>query len=216
MLHGDAENIAAVTSRIYEHYPKYVSDSLMNIIGTHDTERILTVLGGQPAGARTNEQLSTAKMTAEERKNGINLVKLAYLLIATLPGFPCIYYGDEIGMEGYRDPFNRLPYPWGREDEELLSWYRKIGELRKNRSEFKEGIYQVIYAKKGVFAFRRDSLVVIVNRSNSVVPYRPAVLFNEAESLSSVCGPVTDILTGKTLSSVENLHPNSAAIIVES
>ncbi|MBE6890830.1 MAG: glycoside hydrolase family 13 protein [Ruminococcaceae bacterium] len=214
MLHGDAENIAAVTSRIYEHYPKYVSDSLMNIIGTHDTERILTVLGGQPAGARTNEQLSTAKMTAEERKNGIKLVKLAYLLISTLPGFPCIYYGDEIGMEGYRDPFNRLPYPWGREDEELLSWYRKIGELRKNRSEFKEGIYQVIYAKKGVFAFRRDSLVVIVNRSNSVVPYRPAVLLNESERLSSVCGPVTDILTGKTLSSVENLHPNSAAIIV--
>ena len=109
-----------------------------------------------------------------------------------------------------------MPYPWGREDEELLSWYRKIGELRKNRSEFKEGIYQVIYAKKGVFAFRRDSLVVIVNRSNSVVPYRPAVLLNEAESLSSVCGPVTDILTGKTLSSVENLQPNSAAIIVES
>ena len=187
----------------------------MNIIGTHDTERILTVLGGQPAGSRTNEQLSTAKMSADERKYGIELVKLAYLLISTLPGFPCIYYGDEIGMAGYRDPFNRLPYPWGKEDKELLDWYKKIGELRRARPEFKEGLYQVIHAKNGVFAFKRDSLAVIVNRSNSTVPYRPAVLLNESEDCTSACGAVTDILTGKTLSEVENLQPNSAAIIVE-
>ncbi len=218
MLHGDAENIAAVTSRIYEHYPKYVSDSLMNIIGTHDTERILTVLGGKPSGDRTNEQLSTAKMTADERENGKKLLKLAYLLISTLPGFPCIYYGDEIGMEGYRDPFNRLPYPWGKEDNELLDWYKLIGSMRKSRPEFKEGIYKVVYAHKGVFAFKRDNLAVIINRSNNTVTYRPSALMsddmNDLNEIYANNGDFADLLTGKALSDAERLHPDTAAVIV--
>jgi len=219
MLHGDAENIAVVTSRIYEHYPKYVSDSLMNIIGTHDTERILTVLGGKPAGDRTNEQLSTSKMTVDERKDGIRLLKLAYLLISTLPGFPCIYYGDEIGMEGYRDPFNRLPYPWGREDTEILSWYKKIGEIRKSRSEFKEGIYQVVYAKNSIFAFKRDDLVVIVNRNNSSITYRPSELtetsFEYTENNQYDKCEYIDLLSDKVLSDTEKLQPDTAAVIVK-
>lgn len=218
MLHGDAENIAAVTSRLYEHYPKQVSDNLMNIIGTHDTERILTVLGGQPTGDRTNEQLSTAKMTEKERKYGVELLKLAYLLISTLPGFPCIYYGDEVGMEGYRDPFNRRPYPWGREDEELLEWYRAIGSMRRSRPEFSEGVYKVVHAKNGVFAFKRDGLAVIVNRNGNSISYKPKKLLTDDSSEfnveSAIFGKAVDILTGKRLGEVESLSPNSAAVIV--
>ncbi len=219
MLHGDADNIAAVTSRIYEHYPKYVSDSLMNIIGTHDTERILTVLGGKPCGNRTNKELSTAKMSADERKNGIKLLKLAYLLISTLPGFPCIYYGDEIGMEGYRDPFNRLPYPWGKEDIDLLSWYRKIGEIRRSRPEFKEGLYQVIYAQNGVFAFKRENLAVIINRRNTAVTYKPGALIgSDVNNLNGCCVTnytYVDLLSGKILSDSEKLYSDTAAVIVK-
>ena len=219
MLHGDAENIAAITSRIYEHYPKHVSDNLMNILGTHDTERILTILGGQPSENRTNAQLSIAKMSDDERKYGVKLLKIAYLLISTLPGFPCIYYGDEIGMEGYRDPFNRRPYPWGKEDEGLLEWYRKIGNLRRTRPEFIDGEYRVIYAKNGIFAFKRDELTVIINRGNSTINYRPEALVEEKvdSEMSTVGGKKTyvDILTGKKLSNTEKLQPDSAAVIVK-
>ena len=219
MLHGDAENIAAITSRIYEHYPKHVSDNLMNILGTHDTERILTILGGQPSENRTNAQLSIAKMSDDERKYGVKLLKIAYLLISTLPGFPCIYYGDEIGMEGYRDPFNRRPYPWGKEDEGLLEWYRKIGNLRRTRPEFIDGEYRVIYAKNGIFAFKRDELTVIINRGNSTINYRPEALVEEKvdSEMSTVGGKKTyvDILTGKKLSNPEKLQPDSAAVIVK-
>lgn len=212
MLHGDSENIASVTARLYEHYPKHVSDSLMNIIGTHDTERILTVLGGQPAGNRTNRELATAVMNETERTRGKKLLKLAYLLSATLPGIPCIYYGDEIGMEGYGDPFNRRPYPWGREDTELLDFYIGIGKLRRSRREFSDGIYHVIYARKGIFAFGRDSLVVIMNRSGKDFVYEPKALFENIENTAT--RRAKDLLSGKKLSGREILAEDSAAVIV--
>lgn len=50
-----------------------------------------------------------------------------------LPGMPCIYYGDEAGMTGYRDPFNRAYYPWGREDGNLISFYRSLARVKKLR-----------------------------------------------------------------------------------
>ena len=57
---------------------------------------------------------------------------MASFLQFTLPGAPTVYYGDEVGMEGYADPFNRRTYPWGREDEELLAHYRRLGQLRRD------------------------------------------------------------------------------------
>lgn len=53
------------------------------------------------------------------------------LIQFTMPGVPCIYYGDEAGVQGYTDPFNRGPYPWGREDQELLVHYRMLAALRQ-------------------------------------------------------------------------------------
>ncbi len=169
ILQRDSDNLSRVSRRLYEHYPKCVSDVLMNFLGTHDTERILTVLGGTPAGDRTNAELSTARMTEEERTLGIARLKLAYLLLATMPGIPCIYYGDEVGMEGYRDPFNRLPYPWGREDEALVDWFRRIGAIRREEKTFAEGDYRVITAKDGFFAFKRDKLTIAVNAGDTPV-----------------------------------------------
>lgn len=169
ILNGDSENLSRVSRRLYEHYPKCVSDVLMNFLGTHDTERILTVLGGQPAGERSNAALSTARMNEAEYATGIARLKLAWLLLAALPGVPCIYYGDEAGMEGYRDPFNRLPYPWGGEDACLVDWFRKIGALRRAEKSFAEGDYRVIAANDGFFAFKRNKITVAVNAGSSSV-----------------------------------------------
>ena len=115
---------------ILEHYPPQVVRLLMNHIGTHDTERALTVLAGEPAAGRGRQWQAGKRLSPEQRDRGLRLMRLASALQFTLPGVPCIYYGDEAGLEGYRDPFNRGCYPWGGEDEGLLSWYRSLGALR--------------------------------------------------------------------------------------
>ena len=124
---------------IVENYPPQVLRMLMNHIGTHDTERAITVLAGEPMHNHGRHWQSTTHLTRERRRKGLRLLRLAALMQYTLPGIPCIYYGDEAGLEGYRDPFNRGCYPWGKEDEELIEWYRHLAKLRNACPCLKEG-----------------------------------------------------------------------------
>lgn len=124
---------------IVENYPKPVLNVLMNLLGTHDTERALTVLAGEPLNGRDRQWQANTKLTQQQYERGIKLMKVAAGMLYTLPGIPCIYYGDEVGMQGYRDPFNRACFPWGNENQELLSWYKQLGKLRKACSALKEG-----------------------------------------------------------------------------
>lgn len=167
--YGDAENIHDIITSILQNYPPCVVHCLMNVLGTHDTRRILTVLGGKELHKATKEEKAQAFMTAKERNEAISLLKLASLLQMTLPGVPSIYYGDEAGMEGYEDPFNRRCYPWGKEELKLVDWYKKLGEIRSNWNVFKEGEYKTIYAKEEIFIFQRmngaEKVVIGVNRS---------------------------------------------------
>ena len=166
---------------IVENYPPQVLRILMNHIGTHDTERALTVLGGEPAGSRGRKWQSAHMLSPEQRETGLERMRLAAFLQFMLPGVPCIYYGDEAGMEGYRDPFNRACYPWGHEDEDLIAWYRYLGLLRQEHGDIlKGGGLRSVYAHDNVLSFERyveteggeDALFVAVNRSmeNAVIP----------------------------------------------
>ena len=98
---------------------------------------------------------------------------MATLLQFTLPGVPCIYYGDENGMEGYRDPFCRRCYNWDSRDEELLRHYRKLGEIREQKFKevFEDGTYCEIFADHSCLVFKRSSIsksvYVFVNNSGS-------------------------------------------------
>ncbi len=131
----DAEMLYDVLTELYASYPRPVSDSLMNLLGTHDTERILTVLGSGPSDYdRPNRVLSVARLSPEKRRTAAHLLKLASLLQYTVFGIPSLYYGDEVGLEGYHDPFCRMPFPWDGLDEpvraDLLTHYRALGALR--------------------------------------------------------------------------------------
>lgn len=166
---GDTEKLRRFTEGTYRRYPKKTSDNLLNFLGTHDTERILTLLGGEPCGDRSNDELSTLRMTDKEREVGIRRLKFAYSLLAGLPGVPCIFYGDEVGLEGYRDPFCRRPFPWHDMNGELLSHYRKIGEIRKSNRVFYDGLFRIITLTPDVFEYIRchengDAVLVIANR----------------------------------------------------
>jgi len=166
---ASSEMLASVAASLYLHYPKCVSDVQMNLLGTHDTERILNVLSGENTYALTNRKLATYKLPAASRKKAIELLKLAVFLNFTLPGVPCIYYGDEVGMEGGRDPFNRMPFPYGKEDTDLLSFYRLLGEIRRNRNDFSDGIFEILTAEGGLIVFRRNSTVCACNRGEAKI-----------------------------------------------
>ena len=153
---------------IVENYPSQVVRLLMNHIGTHDTERALTVLGGEPTGNRGREWQSTACLSPEHRQRGLRLLRLAAVLQFTLPGVPCVYYGDEAGMEGYKDPFNRRCYPWGKENKELIEWYRRLGAMRAFCPCLKEGALEPFHVGDHILSYFRygdgDALFCAVNR----------------------------------------------------
>ncbi len=153
--YGDAGPLHYALTDIVNHAPKRVADLQMNLLGTHDTERILTALAGETRGDLPNAVLATKRMSANERERGIRRLILAYLALATVPGIPAIFYGDEAGMEGYSDPFNRLPFPWKNIEKTLFTEYRRIGRARKKYSVYKDGDFRLIALDSAHLVFAR-------------------------------------------------------------
>ena len=156
---GDAKALACALTDLYSSYPKTVSDSLMNLIGTHDTERVLTILGN-PRKVRDNAYAYNAvqaglRLTDEERARGTKLLRMISALQFTLFGFPCIYYGDEAGMEGMSDPFCRYPFPWHNINKEINDHYKKLGAIRRGEKIFAGGEFKITRASGGHFEFVR-------------------------------------------------------------
>ena len=174
LLRHDAAAFVRVLTEIYASYPREVSDSLMNLLGTHDTARILTLLGDPTGGdGKTNAELSVARLSPEARRQALKLLRIASTLQFTVYGFPSVYYGDEAGLEGYHDPFCRRPYPWGAEDPELLAHYRMLGRLRASRKCLHGGDFRFLFASDTAFLYERtagtDRVLVAVNVGDAPV-----------------------------------------------
>lgn len=169
----NTEKLYYALSEVMFNAPKRIRDMQMNLIGTHDTERIITVLGGETSKGKTNEYLSKHRMTQSEYDIGKTKLLMAYTIIATVPGIPSIFYGDEAGLQGYGDPFNRLPFPWGKEDTDIIAHYKKIGNLRKKYSVYKTGNFKLNYLDNGVLIFSRynsyNAYVTVVNVNASPI-----------------------------------------------
>jgi len=175
MQTGSAEIFIERLLCILENYPAQAVHTLMNHIGTHDTVRAITLLaGGTSAGSGNNRAM--AKLDAPQRQKGLILMKLISAIQFTLPGVPCIYYGDEAGLEGGRDPFNRGCYPWGGEDTGLLEHYKLLGEIRKTCPALIDGEFEQISAAGGCLAFarteRNNSVLTVANRSDSEISFK--------------------------------------------
>ncbi len=174
---GDAEMLYHTLTELYASYPRCVSDALMNLIGTHDTERILTVLGSDYEDYdRPNEELAVSRLSPEKREQAARLLKLASTLQFTVFGIPSVYYGDEVGMEGYHDPFCRFPFPWHDLDDptraDLLTHYRSLGDLRKSPA-FHGGDFRIVSHGESHIAYERvaetDRVVIAVHRGEGMV-----------------------------------------------
>ena len=165
----DASLLQRRLMSLYENYPRPHFYSAMNLIGSHDVPRAVTLLGEAPPEHTLSErERERFKLNPRQRRLGLTRLKLLVLLQMTFPGVPAIYYGDEVGMEGYSDPYNRGPFPWGREDRELLNYYKKVIALRNNYAALQKGDWLTLWAKGDVYGFLRsyqeEAFLVVLNR----------------------------------------------------
>lgn len=166
LLGGNAAEFQDSMETIRENYPPAAFYSAMNFLGTHDTPRILTILGGVGL-SDDREWQSNYRLSPEARTLGLARVRMAAAVLFTFPGSPMVYYGDEVGMEGCGDPFNRGTFPWGNENKELQAWFRKLGSLRKERPSLQRGTLRWVQAEGPLLVYTRDvsneSTVTIIN-----------------------------------------------------
>ena len=172
---GNSYSLSYTIKEQIDHYPKKVLHSLMNILSTHDTPRILSVLCDENTSGKSKKELAELKILPSQMNDTVFRLKIATLLQFTLCGTPSIYYGDEVGMEGYFDPLNRCPFDWENENFEILDWYKFLTSLRKNFSAFSTGDFEQIYCEKGVFIFKRfdekSQLLICVNVSSNTYDF---------------------------------------------
>lgn len=183
---GDGKDFIDTIASILEDYPDPATNVLMNHLGTHDTARLLTKLGTKDYPTTRAEQ-SAKHLSADEYAQAVEKLKLAAVIQYTLPGVPSLYYGDEAGLEGFGDPFCRAAYPWGKENTELLEFYKWLGQVRKDNDIFKDGVFYPLLGGLGSMAYMRkrgdEKFLVAVNRWSETdwitVPFE----FDNAESI---------------------------------
>lgn len=183
---SSAQDMNARLESYRENYPPEAYYCIMNLISSHDVPRAITVARGAPDPGDREKQ-RTLFLDEAAWKKGLALMRIALIIQMGYIGSPCIYYGDEIGMQGYRDPFNRRTYPWDRleaSQKEHLDFYREATGLRRQYPVLRTGAYRTLFAKNNVYIFERfltsDGLdffgnacvgprhvVIAVNRSDS-------------------------------------------------
>ncbi|MDI6617796.1 MAG: glycoside hydrolase family 13 protein [Clostridiales bacterium] len=155
MNEWDALQLHKCIMSIYENYPKCVFYSMMNFLGSHDTVRIRTVFGEARCEDVSKKDAGSVKLSLDQKILSLRRLKAAALFQMAFPGVPCIYYGDEVGVEGCGDPFSRGTYPWKDGDMELYKWYRNIISVRHRVSALRTGYFIPVYHSGSVYGFIR-------------------------------------------------------------
>ena len=165
------DKLVYALTEVMPNMPKRIRNGQMNLLGTHDTVRILTALGGDSANGVSNSVLAITRMSSDKYDAACKMLKCAYMILSAVPGIPTVYYGDEAGMQGYSDPFNRMPFPWGRENTDLLEFFRKLNAFRRGKRAFVFGEFRILELTPEILIFERRygkySYITAVNNSNS-------------------------------------------------
>ncbi|MBR3325829.1 MAG: 4-alpha-glucanotransferase [Atopobiaceae bacterium] len=175
-----AYDIANRLEELCENYPREAFLSCLNLLGSHDRERLLTILGDAPSKDTIDEEMRrTYRLSEGQRSLAVSRLWVAALLQMTMPGVPCVYYGDEAGLEGYTDPYNRATYPWGNEDVNCRTIYRNAIAVRKSLPEvFEDGNFEPFAINDDVFGFYRtlgDVTVCVLANASLKDPHNVSV-----------------------------------------
>lgn len=189
----DADTFTTEILKIVENYPRPALDCLMNLLDSHDTERVLTLLAFDNPESIPVEQRPTYKLSDEQYQKAKYLLKFASFIQFTLPGVPCIYYGDEIGMYGFRDPYNRLGFTHDNIDKDLLNHYIELSTFRsKNKSEFITN-FEWVYTKDNCVAYKRNNILCVINldtKAHFIENYHGEKLFGNNDIYSTPFGMI--------------------------
>lgn len=212
MAQKDAAAVAKELSSLAQNYPKPFLYALMNLMGSHDRPRILNVLAGNDGSDIPRSQRADHRLSQEERMIGALREQLMLRFVFSVPGMPCIYYGDEAGVEGCADPFCRRTYPWGREDQDMLARYKAMAAMRNGHPVLKTGECAYIAPCSAVLGVIRKNengkdafgkkaenacAVTLINRSaREVVVYLTSADVSGAQTLVSDDGQIFTARSG--------------------
>ena len=151
-----------------ENYPPEAFYGALNLVGSHDRVRVHSILGGQ-RDPGTDDARALSVPAEEEKALARRRMPLLWAIQMAMPGVPCVYYGDEAGLFGFGDPFNRGTFPWGREDNGLAEILKRWIELRRRTPELVTGDFLPEARGDDVLVLRRrgpeKEVTVCVNRS---------------------------------------------------
>lgn len=177
--YNDVYKLKYIIDDILCEYPKDTINTLMNFTSTHDISRVINIFGSNDFNyygewswnLKWNdlEWCKNFKLSLEQYKNGKDILKAYTFTLTFLPGILSIFYGDEVGLQGIGNLANRKPFPWGREDKELLEYFRYIGSIRNEEKFLEEADLNIVDINSNYLMFEREnndeSILVAVNRT---------------------------------------------------
>ena len=166
----DAEGLSRRIMSLKENYPREAFYACLNMLSSHDIERLIMAVSDGYKPQNRREQ-ATYRLPTDVREKAERRAILSTALQMTLPGVPCIYYGDETGMEGFADPSCRRCFDWESTDNSYSREFRKWIKLRNCSAAFSDGEFESLYTIGNVFAFARykgdEKYIVTVNFSDT-------------------------------------------------
>lgn len=210
----NAESLCRRMMSLMENYPPENFFGAFNLIDGHDRIRALTQLGGAPENL-SDVQRERYRLPEKLYQLAVRRLKLLSVLQYASPGVPCVYYGDEAGVQGFEDPYNRGTYPWGREDAGLLQHYRMLGLIYHEHPVLKNGTYRPFAAGGSVYGFWRENeeerILVVANRSVTDQAAYTAAVPDGTWALELLSSQELEIKDGTLALS---LSPCSAALVL--
>ncbi len=156
---------------IIDTYPKETLDCVMNFLSTHDTVRAILELAID-IKSFPNHKKRDFVLDESEYKIAKSKFKIASFIQFTLPGIPCIYYGDEIGMYGFADPFNRKCFEWDKIDYELLNFFIELTKMRENYKKDFTDDFNFIFAENHCIIYSIGKLIAIINLNDENIYFK--------------------------------------------
>ena len=183
-----------------ENYPAHNFYAMMNLVGSHDVERITTLLGEAPEPGTSEAERAGFRLDAEHLALARARLEIAFVWQMTFPGMPSIYYGDEIAMQGYRDPYNRAPYDWTGGDAALRVKVKEAVRLRNENAALATGDFIPLFAEGDVYAYARVVRGGVDRFGEEAEDGVFVVALNRGREKVTVELPVGDFATGKFIS----------------
>ena len=140
---SSAKDLVRLVKHQAEVYPAPFRYALMNLVGSHDRTRVLNMLCGRECAELSKADQQFVRLSVSEYEMAVKRYKLCVDLLCALPGCPTIYYGDEAGLTGCHDPWNRRPFPWGREDKALQAFVSNKLTHRRQSEVLKFGLCDI-------------------------------------------------------------------------